>query len=84
MDLGECAADLLHEFAEPFDPFRPAGEGSHVAEKEELPVLGPPTDAARDLAMKLVTLAKAEALTTLGEQHQGLHMVEEWLRSTRF
>jgi len=29
-EVGECATDLLHELSEPFDPFRPAGEGSRV------------------------------------------------------
>lgn len=47
-------------------------------------VLGPLTAYGRDLAVELVTLAKAEALATLGEQNAGVRLVEEWVRSTRF
>ena len=36
------------------------------------PFPGPPTASARDLVNELVVLAKAEALTMLGEQHAGV------------
>ena len=51
---------------------------------EEPFALGPLTAYGRDLAVELVTLAKAEALTMLGEQHAGVRLVEEWLRSSGF
>ena len=44
-------------------------------------VLGPLTAHGRDLAVELVTLAKAEALSMLGEQTAGVRLVEEWLRA---
>lgn len=43
-------------------------------------VLGPLSAYGRDLAVELATLAKAEALATLGEQRAGVRLVEEWLR----
>ena len=45
--------------------------------------LGSLAGYGRDLAVELVTLARAEALTMLGQQRAGVGLVEEWLRSTR-
>ena len=45
-------------------------------------LLGPLSGYGRDLARELVTLAKAEALTALGEQQAGIQLVEKWLRAS--
>ena len=37
--------------------------------------------AARSLARELVVLARAEALTQLGERDRGVDMVAAWMRS---
>jgi len=41
----------------------------------------PPSPAARSLARELVVLARAEALTQLGERDRGVDMVAAWMRS---
>jgi hypothetical protein len=43
-------------------------------------VLGPCSGYGRDLTLELVTLAKAEALSALGEQSAGVRLVEQWMR----
>jgi hypothetical protein len=47
---------------------------------DEVFVLGPVVGYGRDLAVELVTLAKAEALSALGEPSAGVRLVEEWMR----
>lgn len=65
--------------------FGTRAERTRIAETLDDPfVLGPLTAYGRDLAVELVILAKAEALTMLGEQRAGVRLVEEWLRSSGF
>jgi hypothetical protein len=47
---------------------------------DEVFVLGPLVGYGRDLALELVTLAKAEAFSALGEPNAGVRLVEEWMR----
>jgi hypothetical protein len=50
----------------------------------EVFVLGPLVDYGRDLAVELVTLAKAEALSALGEHNAGAGLVEKWMRASGY
>jgi hypothetical protein len=49
---------------------------------DEVFVLGPLSDYGQDLAVELVTLAKAEALSALGEPNAGIRLVEAWMRGS--
>ncbi len=55
-------------------------EGKDGQDTEELAEQRLTAKRARDYAGQLVVLAKAEALTDLGEKNQGVRLVERWLR----
>jgi hypothetical protein len=55
-----------------------------AATMEETFELGSLTDHGQDLAVELVTLAKAEALSALGKHTAGVRLVEEWMRASGY
>ena len=88
-DLGDLLefALTLHSlcnltFGSPKERRRAIDKAQHLDERgmQEGDVNAAPTRDAHHLAQELVVMARAEALTTLGEHRQGVDVVEAWMR----